>query len=185
MRGVILSCMLVIMPCVAAAQSTEDQIAEALLAAPESLRAGATVIARDTQGRPNIIRPGTTELVCETDGPQPGFGVECYHTSFQGVMDWMSQRLAEGARTFTEMFAGGGPEVEISPGAMHYALVGPTRDEAISLMSINLPHATAESTGLPTEERLDGPWLMWAGTSAAHIMFSERPRGVPAKYPGR
>ena len=24
-------------------------------------------------------------------------------------------------------------------------------------------------------KRLDGPWLMWAGTSAAHIMFSERP----------
>ncbi len=120
MRGVILSCVLATMPCVAAAQSTEDQIAEALLAAPESLRAGATVIARDTQGRPNIIRPGTNELVCETDGPQPGFGVECYHTSFQGVMDWMSQRLAEGARTFTEMFAGGGPEVEISPGAMTF-----------------------------------------------------------------
>ena len=39
--------------------------------------------------------------------------------------------------------------------------------------------------GLPSEARLDGPWLMWAGTSAAHIMFGEIPPGVPEEYPGR
>ncbi len=156
-----------------------------MLAAPESLRDGATVIVRDDQGIPTIIRHGTNELVCEPDKPGGGFAVECYHSSFQDVMDWISQRLAEGARSFPELFASGGPEADVSPGAMQYALVGPTEEEAVLRLSINLPHATAESTGLPTSERLDGPWLMWAGTSAAHIMFGEIPPGIPAEYPGR
>ena len=167
------------------AQPVEDQINEALLASPDALREGATVIVRDTQGIPTIIRQGTNELVCEPDRPGGGFGVECYHSSFQDVMDWMTQRLAEGARTFNELFASGGPDAEVSPGAMQYALVGPTRDQAVMRVSINLPHATAESTGLPTEETDDGPWLMWSGTSAAHVMWGEIPPGIPATYPGR
>ena len=173
------------MPQSTAAQSVDDQIAEAVLAAPDSLRTGATVIVRDRQGIPTIIRHGSDELVCEPDRPGGGFAVECYHSSFQDVMDWMTQRLAEGARSFPELFASGGPEADVSPGAVQYALVGPTREQAVRRLSINLPHATAESTGLPTEERLDGPWLMWAGTSAAHIMFGEIPQGIPATYPGR
>ena len=38
------------------AQSVEDTINEALLAAPEPLRAGATVILRDDEGHPRVIR---------------------------------------------------------------------------------------------------------------------------------
>lgn len=167
------------------AQSVEAQIAEAVLAAPEPLRDGATVVVRDNQGIPSVIRPGTNELVCEPDRPGGGFAVECYHSSFQDVMDWLTQRLAEGAQSFPELFASGGPEADVSPGAMQYALVGPTQQQASLRVSINLPHATAASTGLPTEERRDGPWLMWAGTSAAHIMFDEIPPGIPEQYPGR
>ena len=118
---------LMVLPHVVAAQTVEEQIAEAVLAAPESLRDGATVIVRDNQGIPTIIRNGTNELVCEPDRPGGGFAVECYHSSFQDVMDWMTQRLAEGARSFPELFASGGPDAEVSPGAMQYALVGPTR----------------------------------------------------------
>ena len=172
-------------PGLAPAQTVEEQIAQALLPAPDSLKDGATVIVRDDRGRPRVIREGTNSLVCEPDGPRPGFAVECYHESFQGVMDWTAERLLESPRTFAEMFVDGGPEAEVSPGAMQYAFVGPTRDEASFSMSIHLPHATAESTGLPTEERFDGPWLMWGGTSAAHIMFGPRPPGIPSEYPDR
>ena len=181
----VIGCLVVAGPVPSEAQSVEDQIAEALLVAPDTLRDGATVIVRDDQGIPSIVRNGTNELVCEPDRPGGGFAVECYHSSFQDVMDWITQRLAEGARSFLELFASGGPDADVSPGAMQYALVGPTQQQAVLRVSINLPHATAESTGLPTEERLDGPWLMWAGTSAAHIMFGEIPPGVPERYPGR
>lgn len=184
MRSLFVVAALLVMPAAAAAQSVEDQIAQAVLAAPEPLRAGATVIVRGDDGAPSVIRQGTNELVCEPDTPARGFAVECYHTSFQDVMDWMRRRLAEGARSFTELFAGGGPDAEVSTGAMQYALVGPTLEEAELHISINLPYATGASTGLPTEERLEGPWLMWAGTSAAHVMFGEIPPGIPAEYPG-
>ena len=178
--------MLLALPAAAAAQSVEEQVAQAVLAAPEPLRAGATVIVRGADGAPSVIRQGTNELVCEPDGPARGFAVSCYHTSFQDVMDWMRRRIAEGARSYAELFAGGGgPDAEVSPGAMQYELVGPTLEEAELHISINLPHATGASTGLPTEERLDGPWLMWAGTSAAHVMFGAIPPGIPAEYPGR
>ena len=167
------------------AQTVTDQITEAVLAAPESLRDGARVIVRDDEGQPTILRAGTNSLVCEPDGPQPGFGVECYHSSFQAVMDWTYRRLAEGARTYREAYADGGPEADINAGAMQYALIGQTKEDAVQTMSIKLPYATADSTGLPIEERDNGPWLMWAGTVAAHIMFSTKPPGVPDEYPGR
>ncbi len=186
-RSLVFSLLLAATPGLAAAQVGDraELIAEAVLAAPEALRAGATVILRDAQGVPTIIRNGTNELVCEPDRPSRGFAVECYHSSFQDVMDWMTRGLAEGARSFAELFASGGPDADVNPGAMQYALVGPTREEAVLHVSINLPHATGESTGLPTEERLDGPWLMWAGTSAAHVMFGAIPPGIPERYPGR
>lgn len=185
MRVFLVWCGVFVTSGIVGAQSVEQQITEALLPAPESLRPAATVITRDAQGRPSILRQGTNSLVCEPDGPRPGFAVECYHRSFQGVMDWTAERLLANPRTFDEMFVDGGPNVEVSPGAMQYAFVGPTRDQASFSMSIHLPFATAESTGLPTEERFEGPWLMWAGTSAAHIMFGPIPPGLPFDYPGR
>lgn len=188
-RSAVLSLLLLAAPGLAAAQvgdrADDELIAEAVLAAPDMLRAGATVIVRDAQGIPTIVRHGTNELICEPDRPSRGFAVECYHSSFQDVMDWMARGLAEGARRFADLFASGGPDADVTPGAMQYALVGPTREEAELHVSINLPHATGESTGLPTEERLDGPWLMWAGTSAAHVMFGAIPPGIPERYPGR
>ncbi len=188
-RSAVLSLLLLAAPGLAAAQvgdrADDELIAEAVLAAPDMLRAGATVIVRDAQGIPTIVRRGTNELICEPDRPSRGFAVECYHSSFQDVMDWMARGLAEGARSFADLFASGGPDADVTPGAMQYALVGPTREEAELHVSINLPHATGESTGLPTEERLDGPWLMWAGTSAAHVMFGAIPPGIPERYPGR
>lgn len=166
-------------------QSNSTQIAEAVLAAPEILRSGATVITRDDKGVPRILRQGSNDLICEPDGPGRGFVVECYHKSFQAVMDWTYRRMSEGAQNFQDMFVDGGPEADVSPGAIHYALVGRSRDEAELRLSISLPFATAESTALPVTEQLNGPWLMWAGTSAAHVMFGEIPPGVPAKYPGK
>ena len=108
-----------------------------------------------------------------------------YHESFKPVMDWTYKRLAEGVRSFAEMFADGGPDVNIAPGSMQYALVGPSREQAVQRMQIKVPYATSESTGLSTTERPNGPWLMWAGTAAAHIMFEKRPPGVPFDYPGQ
>ena len=69
----------------------ESQIEEALLAAPESLRAGAAVLGiggEERDGDPlTTLRPGTNELICLADDPQQeGFQVSCYHTSLEPYM---------------------------------------------------------------------------------------------------
>ena len=68
-----------LLPSTPMAQTVTEQIAEAVLAAPEPLRDGARVIVRDDEGRPTILRAGTNSLVCEPDGPQPGFGLSLIH----------------------------------------------------------------------------------------------------------
>ena len=183
-------CLMLLLSAVARAQikpspEQDIRIADAVLAAPEALRGGAAVIERDASGTPLVLREGTNALVCEADRPTPGFAVECYHKSFQGVMDWIYERIGAGARSFEDMFVNGPPQVEVNPGAMQYGLIGATREEAVRKVSIHLPYATSGSTGLPNEERTDGPWLMWGGTRAAHVMFGERPEGIPAEYPTR
>jgi hypothetical protein len=37
-------------------------------------------------------------------------------------------------------------------------------------MTIALPGATAQSTGIPDKRREDGVWLMNPGTTTAHVM---------------
>ena len=65
MRGLWVVGAALMVPWSLTAQSVDEQIAEAVLPAPESLKAGATIIIRDAQGEPRVIRRGTNSLVCE------------------------------------------------------------------------------------------------------------------------
>ena len=58
-----------------------DKVAEAVLAAPKALRAGATVVEYDAEGECHVLRQGTNTLICEPDRPDEGFSVFCYHES--------------------------------------------------------------------------------------------------------
>ena len=171
------------------AQSLEDQIGEAVLAAPESLRAGATIVIYDDAGKRSVLRHGTNSLICEPDGPQPTFRVECYHESWQPVSDRMHKWFAEG-KTVEEAIAlyeaerKAGEHEDFTPGAIQYLLTGRDRKTAKLSMTIRLPYATPDTVGIPAEERAEGPWLMWPGTPGAHIMIDSLRRG-PEKYPGQ
>ena len=61
-------------------------------------------------------------------------------------------------------------------GSMWYAVAGPDREHARpeSHITIAVPFATAQSTGLPDNPRQGGARLMNAGTMKAHIMVSSR-----------
>ena len=188
MKRVILGYVLLATTSIVTAQTTDEQIAEAVLAAPESLRDAATVITRDAHGHPSVIRQGTNSLVCEPDGPLPGFMVQCFHESLQGYSDLISSRVAAGTDVFDGALALSEAEqaqlAEARPGAIRYGLSSPTRDQAVRHRTIMMPYATTASTGLPTDELIDGsPWLMWPGTPLAHYMFSSRPPEAPLEYP--
>ena len=172
--------------CSAQIPDRDGQIAGAVLAAPEELRADATVYGYDADGALVTIREGDGELVCLADDPTAeGFRVACYHRSLEPYMARGRALRAEGItgqdsidRRHEEVEAGT-LKLPEEP-AMVYNLGGDSLDAATGavqgrrvLYAVYMPYATAAGTGLPAQPAGPGmPWLMRAGTPTAHIMIS-------------
>ena len=72
------------------------QIASAILAAPEELRAGAAVLGYDPQGALVKLREGKNELICLASDPsQKAFSVACYHRDLEPYMARGRELLAQ------------------------------------------------------------------------------------------
>ncbi len=150
-------------------------VEEAVLALPESMRGGATVV-RFVDGKQEILRQGANGIFCRADDPdRPGIDIWCYHESHDAY-----------ARRWFELAAGGmsGNAVneqiveEIKtetlawpPLAVNYNLRGPSIDTALPLTVIYMPFATGDSIGITEERHFDRPWLMYPGTAFAHVMI--------------
>jgi len=155
--------------------TTKKQITEALLPLPESLRGGATVVLYQEPGKRTVLRKGTNQIICRADAPTPGFTAWCYHKDLEAYATRAEQLATEGKSVeemrdtlSAEVKAG---KVQIVQGGTEYEVTGPTPEQALPIMAIFLPNATAESTGLSTEPNNYRPWLMWAGTPVAHVML--------------
>jgi hypothetical protein len=168
-----------------------DQIAAALMAAPEEYREEATVLGYSPDGKLVTLRTGTNSMICLGDDPQkPGFSAAAYHKDLEPFMARGRELRAEG-KTNKEVFKIREEEVKSGrlkmpeKGATLRILFGPegrydpeskTVVNAIYRNVVYLPWATAETTGLPTSpDSLGGPWLMDAGTHRAHIMINPPP----------
>ena len=167
--------------------TVDQQIATAVLALPEGMRANATVMGWKAQGgKLEVLRQGTNGMNCLAQfAVEESFHISCYHEGMEPFM-LRGRQLREQGVT--------GPRVdsvryrEVSEGKIKmpvsgalYQLFGkPTSwDPATgkltdirSLFVMYIPGATAQSTGLSTAPRQDGPWLMFPGTPKAHIMIS-------------
>src|SRR6476469_4092003 len=67
--------------------TAEQQIAAAVLPAPQEMRAGATVLGYDDQGRLKTLRQGSGPLVCLASNPKAErFHVACYQRSLEPFM---------------------------------------------------------------------------------------------------
>lgn len=166
----------------------EHQIAAAVLAAPEELRAEATVLGR-VAGAEGLVelRGGTGELVCLADDPTDDrFHVACYHRDLEPFMARGRELRAEGVERKeiqetreAEIRAGTLPFPE-GPRAL-YNLRGPagafdpstsTAEGASPVWVVYTPYATAQSTGLSTTPPWPGgPWIMNPGEPWAHVMI--------------
>jgi hypothetical protein len=161
----------------ALAQAQDDAIAKALLAAPANLRDGATVIKWKADFTYDTLKKGTNRLVCydRTGLPeQQPFSIEC--TSI-GNLDRVAQSLkfeSGGDKTKTQALVDAaekdGTRVKPEYGSVWYHMLGPDQEHARHHVTIALPGATTQSTGIPDKRREDGVWLMNAGTSTAHMM---------------
>jgi hypothetical protein len=178
-----------LMPIVATAQTTasaEEQIASAILAAPEERREGAAVLGYDAQGKLVTLRKGSNELICLADKPADNrFSVACYHKDLEPFMARGRELEAQGITgnernekyRWKEIKEGKLP-MPREP-RMLYVISGKGYDAANGKVIngslrwvIYYPFATAESTGLSTKSKRGEPWLMDAGTAGAHIMIT-------------
>jgi hypothetical protein len=172
-----------------AAPSIEQQIAGAVLAAPDSLRSGAAVLG--WQGGELVeIRKGTNELICLADDPaKDRFQVACYQKSLEPFMargrelhrQKMSHEQVDSVR-LADVKAGRW-QMPSNPTAL-YNLVAPkdSIDATTGLPRggtrwyvIYMPYATEASSGFSIAADASGrPWLMYPGTPWAHLMVTPK-----------
>jgi len=161
------------------------QIAEAVTAAPEDMRAGATVLGYSADKKLVQLRKGTNDMICLADDPSlDGFHVACYHKSLEAFMARGRELRAQGidgakrdSIRNADVTAG---KIKMPAVGALYTLTGPEGSfdpktgeakDAQPLHSVYIPMATTASTGLPEKPTPDSPWIMSPGTPRAHIMF--------------
>ncbi len=170
----------------------QNQISEAVMAAPEEDRADATVYGYDRNGEYVELRNGTNNLICVSDDPaRPGFQSVCYHKDLLPFMN-RGRELQKEGRSSQEIFDI--REQEAKSGTLKMPEQATTLhllegkegffDESSGLVKnanyryvVYIPWATAESTGLPLKPLVEGgPWIMDPGTHRAHIMITPPPQ---------
>jgi hypothetical protein len=159
--------------------ASQADVDKALLAAPANLRTQATVIKWNPKDWTyQTLRKGTNRLVCFDKSGLPGqlpFSVEC--TSVAN-MDRAAQNMkfeAEPDRAKRQAALDAaekdGSRAKPEFGSVWYHLQGQDQASARTHMTVALPGATTQSTGLPDNGKAGGAWIMNAGTSTAHLMI--------------
>jgi len=175
-------------PAAAQNRTAAWQIAAAVLPLPDSMRAGAEVLGYKTAGGPLVqLRAGTNEMICLTDNPDiEGYAAHCYHKSLEAFMrrgrelraagitkraEVDSARLAEiNAGTIT-MPARAAALYSLYADSLNFDPMAGRPKNSSKLLSLYVPYATQESTGISELPLTDQPWLMYAGKPWAHLMI--------------
>ena len=168
----------------AAAQvvNPEEQVAMALVAAPDDKKDGAKVLGYASDGTVQTIREGSNDFTCLSDKPgDENFTPSCFHNSLEPY-------FARGR----ELDAAGTPREqryqirwdEMSDGTLPMPVHSATQylyrgtwdaatqtAEGLTRWVIYVPNATPETTGLTDQPIEGGPWIMFSGTPGAHIMI--------------
>ena len=155
--------------------ASQADVDKAVLAAPANLKNQATVIKWKPDYTYDTLRKGTNRLVCFDRTGQPGqppFAVEC--TSIANL-DRVAQNLkieamGDKKQAMFDAAEKDGTRVKPEYGSVWYHLGGPDAEHTRTHVTIALPGATTQSTGLPDNPRQGGAWIMNAGTTTAHLM---------------
>ena len=159
------------------AQTADEAIEKALLPAPRNMKEGATVIKWKADNTYDTLRKGTNRLVCYDRSGDPGqqpFSVQCtsianldrvaQNRKFEAMSDKTARQAAIDAAEKD------GTRVKPEFGSVWLTMNGPDKEHARIHTTIAVPGATAQSLGLPDNNRQGGVWIMNAGTSTAHLM---------------
>lgn len=166
----------------------EEAIEIAVLAAPEDLRAEATVYVYNANNELVMVREGNNEFVCLGENPsRERFEVACYHESLEPFMARGRELRMEGKNS-QEVFeireaeaVSGQLSMPEEPATLYiyfgesgnYDSENQVVEGARYRYVVYVPFADQKSTGLPLRPGGAGhPWLMSPGTHAAHIMIT-------------
>ena len=166
----------------------EEQIAAAVLPLPAESRSTATVLGYNMDGKLTQLRKGTGVMTCLADDPKlPQFHVACYHDAMEPFMA-RGRELRTSGVTGTQVDSvrfreakSGALKIPAQASSL-YSLTGGagfdpktgTAPGARWLYVVYIPYATAATTGLSEKPQEGAPWIMFAGTPKAHIMFTPR-----------
>ena len=147
-----------------------------LLAAPPNQREGATVVKWKPDFTYDTLRKGTNRPVCYDRSGQPGqqpFSLEC--TSIANLdrvaQNMKFEAMGDKKQAMLDAAEKDGTRVKPEFGSVFYNLGGADRERARAHTTIAVPGATAQSMGLPDNNKQGGAWIMNAGTSTAHVMI--------------
>ena len=164
----------------AAGSTPQDPaIEKALMPAPRQLKEGATVIKWKADGTYDTLKKGTNRLVCYDRSGEPGqqpFSVQCtsianldrvkQNLKFEAIADKTARQAAidaaekDGTRATPEF------------GSVWLTMNAPDKEHATRVhTTVAVPGATAQSMGIPDNNKQGGIWIMNAGTSTAHLMI--------------
>jgi len=166
--------------------SASYQIAAAVTALPEEMRAGAAVLGYTAIGRPLVtLREGKNDMTCLAPDPAAtAFHAACYHQAMEPFMARgrsLRGSGVTGGQVDTVRFAevkAGKLKMPTQP-SMLYQIFGGTFDSVtakvtggISLFVTYTPFATPQTTGISARPNATSPWIMFPGTPKAHIMYA-------------
>ena len=163
---------------VSAFAQTPDPLETALMPAPRNLREGATVIKWKPDNTYDTLRKGTNRLVCYDQSGEPAeqpFSAQC--TSIANLervaQNKKFEKIADPKERAAALAAAEKDGTRVKPefGSVWYTMAGKDRETARMHMTVAVPGATAESMGLPDNNKQGGVWIMGAGTSTAHLMI--------------
>ena len=163
------------------------QITAATQALPKELRDGAGVMGYKTAGKLEWLRPTKNGMMCLADDPaEERFHVSCYHDSMDPFMARgraLRESGVKGAQVDTVRFAevaAGKIKMPVAPASLYQIFGAKDAFDAATgtvkkgnpLFVVYIPFATTATTGISTTPSETKPWLMFAGTPKAHVMFS-------------
>lgn len=161
------------------AQTDQEIIDRAVLAAPANARAATMVVKWAADGSRVVLREGTNGLVCWDQSlwqHQRPFSAHC--TAVSGLPRVEQNReffakasSAQEAEKLIQEAEKNGTRKAPEFGAGFYGLVGNDQATARSHVTIAVPFATTETLKLPSKATPAGAWIMNPGTSAAHLMI--------------
>ena len=156
-----------------------DEIDRATAAAPRNAKDAAMVIHWKADFTYDTLRPATaSQLVCYDQSGQPNeqpFSSQC--TSVGNIERVKQNKVYEAKiadRTAREAalteLEKNGQRVKPEFGSVFYTRSGKDMASARTHITISVPGATAQSLGIPDNNKMGGAWIMGAGTLGAHIM---------------